>query len=108
MSIALVTSPHVFSKNFCKNPLKRSSSPTGANITIVIIRIIIEIGFSGVSKASNCRKDSGAGIIFSIKIFISSEITIAPNDKINTADAVFFEIIFIRSESRIGAPFLFK
>ena len=50
-------------------------------ITIVKLNKTKEISSSGLKIFSSCEKESGNGIIISNNMFISSEITTAPIDR---------------------------
>jgi len=75
---------------------------------MVIISKNIDIGFSGVSRASNWRKESGAGMTISTNIFISSAIIMAPIESSIVAIITCFEIAFKRRDSIIESCLRFK
>ena len=95
-------SPQAISRCFCKNPLNKSSSPIGAKKTIVTISNNKDKGLSGVRRASNCRKESGAGMTISTNMFISSASIIPPIERNIVAIVTSLEIGFIRRDSIIG------
>ena len=75
---------------------------------MVIISNNIDRGLSGVRRASSWRKESGAGMIISINIFISSASIIAPIESSIVAIITSFETEFIRRDSMADNFLRFK
>jgi len=80
----------------------------GAKITMVKMSKTKDKELSGFSIASTCRNESGIGITISTKIFISSEMTIAPKESNKVAYAVFFDTGLKRNDSKRGYFFRTK
>jgi len=80
----------------------------GAKITTVKISKTKDKGLSGVIMASTFRNESGIGITISTRIFISSEITMAPKENNKVVNAVFFDTGLKRNDSKRGYFFRTK